>query len=88
VSVKSILHEIAHELNRPHWHDEIEETDEETIRRKTPAVSQENTNADEIAALKEMVAKLSGAQNVTPAAPVAPVAPVGEVTDETEKEAE
>jgi hypothetical protein len=31
MTVKSVLHTLANEMNRPHWHDEIDEEDPDTV---------------------------------------------------------
>lgn len=61
MSVRSVLHKLVEELNRPHLHDEIEETDEETAAKNQAPVS-------EIDSLKAAVAALQN-QAPTPATP-------------------
>jgi hypothetical protein len=34
MTIKSALHKMADELNRPHWHDEIDEEDPDSTSRR------------------------------------------------------
>lgn len=68
MTVKSVLHKLADELNRPHLHDEIEETEAEFEERTKPVVS-------EIDQLKQAVADLQKPQ-------VLPVTPLNEPVKE------
>lgn len=45
MSVRSVLHKIADEMNRPHFHDEIEEPEAETSDKA--AEKEEPTDAEE-----------------------------------------
>jgi hypothetical protein len=66
VSISSVLHKLVDELNRPHLHDEIDETDEQTAKRNEAPVS-------EMDQLKADIAKLQGASAPAVAAPIEPV---------------
>jgi hypothetical protein len=72
MTVKSVLHKLAEELNRPNLHDEIEETEAEFEERTKPVVS-------ELDQLKQAVADLQR--------PQAPVTPVVEPVKEVEPDA-
>jgi hypothetical protein len=58
MSVKSVLHKIVDDLNRPHLHDEIEESDEQTAAKNQPVAS-------ELDSLKAAVAALQANKEVT-----------------------
>ena len=52
MSVRSVLHKLADELNRPHLHDEIDESDEETAAKNVAPVSEMDTLKAQVAALQ------------------------------------
>jgi hypothetical protein len=69
-AIKSVLHEIANEINRPHLHKHIEETDAEFDQRTAVVADPRDTEIAEMrAAIAAMQSEKQAAANpvVTPA---------------------